>query len=41
MKRKQRKVRNLEVLNMLLTRKGGPMRDKREKRKDNPNRNDW
>ena len=30
--RQRRKPRNMEVLNMLTTRKGGPMRDKREKR---------
>jgi len=31
-KRKQKKPRDLIVLGMILTRKGGPMRDRREKR---------
>ena len=32
-KRKQKKPRNLVVLGMILTRKGGYMKDRREKRK--------
>jgi hypothetical protein len=39
--RKQRKVRNLEVLEMILTRKGGVHKDRREKRLSNPNKRDW
>ena len=35
-RRKPRKVRNLDVLEMILTRKGGPHRDRREKRSNNP-----
>lgn len=31
-KRKQKKVRELATLGMILTRKGGPMKDKRLKR---------
>ena len=31
-KRKPRKPRNLEALGMILGRKGGPMRDRRERR---------
>ena len=30
--RKQKKARNMVVLGMLLTTKGGPMRDRRERR---------
>lgn len=32
MKRKQKKTRELATLGMILTRKGGPMKDKRLKR---------
>ncbi len=34
-KRKQKKPRDLIVLGMILTRKGGPMKDRREKRNKN------
>lgn len=40
-RRKPRKVRNLEVLEMILTRKGGPHRDRREKRSSNPKNQEW
>ena len=40
-RRKPRKVRNLEVLEMILTRKGGPHRDRREKRSNNPKNQEW
>jgi hypothetical protein len=33
-KKKQRKARELTTLGMILTRKGGPMKDKRRKRCD-------
>jgi hypothetical protein len=37
---KRRKARNLEVVAMILTRKGGPMRDRRDRRpKDARNTN--
>lgn len=38
---KPRKVRNLDVLEMILTRKGGPHRDRREKRSNNPKNQEW
>ena len=38
---KPRKPRNMDVVEMLLTRKGGPMRDRREKRASNPKNVDW
>jgi hypothetical protein len=31
-----RKVRNLDVMEMIVSRKGGPHRDRREKRLNNP-----
>ena len=40
-RRKPRKVRNLDVLEMILTRKGGPHRDRREKRSNNPKNQEW
>ena len=40
-RRKPRKPRNLEVLEMILTRKGGPHRDRREKRSSNPRNREW
>jgi hypothetical protein len=36
-----RKVRNLDVMEMILTRKGGPHRDRREKRSNNPKNISW
>ena len=38
---KLRKARNLDVVEMILTRKGGPHRDRREKRSSNPKNSDW
>jgi len=38
---KRRKPRNLIALEMILTRKGGPHRDRREKRSTNPRNRDW
>lgn len=40
-RRKQRKARNLQVLDMILTRKGGLHKDRREKRSNNPKNQDW
>lgn len=40
-RRKPRKVRNLDALEMILARKGGPHRDRREKRSTNPRNRDW
>ena len=40
-RRKPRKVRNPDVLEMILTRKGGPHRDRREKRSNNPKNQEW
>lgn len=40
-RRKPRKVRNLDVLEMILTRKGGVHRDRREKRSNNPKNQEW
>lgn len=40
-RRKQRKPRNELVVAMILTRKGGVMRDRRDRRTDNPKNNDW
>lgn len=37
-KRKQKKARSTIVLQMLLNCKGGPMKDRREKRKNSKNR---
>lgn len=39
--RKQHKTRSLVALGMILTRKGGVHRDRREKRSFNPNKRDW
>lgn len=38
---KPRKVRNLDVLSMITGRKGGPHRDRRDKRSTNPKNTDW
>jgi hypothetical protein len=38
---KLRKARNLDVVEMILTRKGGPHRDRRDKRSTNPKNTDW
>lgn len=38
---KLRKVRNLDVLSMITGRKGGPHRDRRDKRSSNPKNIDW
>ena len=38
---KLRKARNLDVVEMILTRKGGPHRDRRDKRSTNPKNIDW
>ena len=38
---KPRKVRNLDVVEMILTRKGGPHRDRRDKRSSNLKNIDW
>jgi hypothetical protein len=40
-RRKQRKARNLQVLEMITTRKGGPHRDRRDRRVNNPKNIDW
>ena len=40
-RRKPHKTRNLDVLEMILTRKGGPHRDRREKRSNNPQNPEW
>ena len=39
--RKQIKVRNMDVVEMILGRKGGPHKDKREKRSNNPKNREW
>lgn len=39
--RKQIKVRNMDVVEMITGRKGGPHKDKREKRVNNPKYNSW
>lgn len=39
-KREMKKARNLEAMNMILHCKGGAMKDKREKRLNNPKRKD-
>lgn len=38
--RQQRKPRNYDVVNAIIHHKGGPMRDRRDKRRGNPN-NTW
>jgi hypothetical protein len=38
---KLRKARNLDVLSMITGRKGGPHRDRRDKRSSNPKNIDW
>ena len=38
---KPRKARNLEVLSMITGRKGGPHRDRRDKRSSNPKNSTW
>jgi hypothetical protein len=38
---KTRKARNLDVLSMITGRKGGPHRDRRDKRVNNPKNSAW
>ncbi len=39
--RKQIKVRNTDVVEMITGRKGGPHKDRRDKRQNNPKNQDW
>lgn len=39
--RKQIKVRNTDVVDMITGRKGGPHKDRRDKRQNNPKNRDW